>query len=66
MKPDVSAPGDQISADGGVTSASAASNTGYTTLHGTSMASPTVAGLAAPTTWTFGDLAAMRFDTRFL
>jgi predicted phosphodiesterase len=26
----------------------------------------TVAGLAAPTTWTFGDLAAMRFDTRFL
>jgi uncharacterized protein len=26
----------------------------------------TVAGLAAPGTWTFGDLAAMRFDTRFL
>lgn len=26
----------------------------------------TVAGLAAPSTWTFGDLAAMRFDTRFL
>ena len=26
----------------------------------------TVAGLAAPATWTFGDLAAMRFDTRFL
>lgn len=26
----------------------------------------TVAGLAAPSTWTFGDLAAMRFDTRNL
>jgi putative phosphoesterase len=26
----------------------------------------TVAGLAAPSTWTLGDLAAMRFDTRFL
>lgn len=26
----------------------------------------TVAGLAAPRTWTFGDLAAMRFDMRFL
>lgn len=26
----------------------------------------TVAGLAAPSTWLLGDLAAMRFDTRFL
>jgi uncharacterized protein len=26
----------------------------------------TVAGLAAPATWVLGDLAAMRFDTRFL
>jgi putative phosphoesterase len=26
----------------------------------------TVAGLAAPSTWMLGDLAAMRFDTRFL
>jgi putative phosphoesterase len=26
----------------------------------------TVAGLAAPATWALGDLAAMRFDTRFL
>ena len=26
----------------------------------------TVAGLAAPATWILGDLAAMRFDTRFL
>jgi hypothetical protein len=26
----------------------------------------TIAGLAAPSTWMLGDLAAMRFDTHFL
>lgn len=45
MKPDVSAPGCQSNADGGVTSCSSSGN--YSTLCGTSMASPTVAGLSA-------------------
>src|SRR5690606_33098939 len=47
MKPDLCAPGDQVSGDGGVTSPNSSSNTGYVTLHGTSMASPTVTGLVA-------------------
>jgi hypothetical protein len=45
LKPDVSAPGCQNGGDGGVTSTS--SFGGYTVKCGTSMASPTVAGVAA-------------------
>ena len=45
LKPDFSAPGCQSGGDGGVTSTS--SSGGYTTLCGTSMASPTVAGIVA-------------------
>ncbi|MCA9253354.1 MAG: S8 family serine peptidase [Phycisphaerales bacterium] len=47
LKPDISAPGCQSNGDGGVTSASASSDTAYTTYCGTSMASPTVTGLSA-------------------
>jgi hypothetical protein len=47
MKPDVSAPGCQVGGDGGVTSCSAGSDTSYSSLCGTSMASPTVCGLAS-------------------
>lgn len=47
LKPDVSAPGCQSGGDGGVTSASASSDTSYTAACGTSMASPTVCGLSA-------------------
>ncbi len=43
LKPDISAPGCQSDDDGGVTSCNAGG--GYTTLCGTSMASPTVCGL---------------------
>jgi len=45
MKPDISAPGCQSGGDGGVTSCSSASDTSYTTMCGTSMATPTVTGL---------------------
>lgn len=45
LKPDVSAPGCQSNGDGGVTSCS--SSGGYSTMCGTSMASPTVCGLGA-------------------
>jgi subtilisin family serine protease len=45
IKPDVSAPGCEAGGDGGVTSAS--SSGGYTTMCGTSMAAPTVAGISA-------------------
>ena len=45
IKPDISAPGCQSDGDGGVTSTS--DTGGYTTLCGTSMACPTVAGLGA-------------------
>ncbi len=47
MKPDFSAPGCQSNGDFGVTSASSSSDTAYTALCGTSMASPTACGLAA-------------------
>ena len=47
LKPDVSAPGCQSSGDGGVTSAGSSSDTAYSTLCGTSMATPTVTGLLA-------------------
>lgn len=47
LKPDLSAPGCQSDDDGGVTSAGSASDTTYTTKCGTSMATPTVTGLAA-------------------
>ena len=47
MKPDISAPGCQAGGDGGVTSCSGSSNTGYTSLCGTSMASPTTTGCCA-------------------
>ncbi len=45
MKPDISAPGCQSDGDNGVTSTS--SGGGYSTMCGTSMASPTVCGLSA-------------------
>lgn len=45
LKPDISAPGCQVGGDNGVTSLS--SSGGYTTMCGTSMASPTVAGISA-------------------
>jgi subtilisin family serine protease len=45
LKPDISAPGCQDGGDGGVTSTS--SSGGYTVKCGTSMASPTTAGVAA-------------------
>ena len=45
LKPDISAPGCQTSGDFGVTSTS--SSGGYTTFCGTSMASPTTAGISA-------------------
>ncbi|MBN2561219.1 MAG: S8 family serine peptidase, partial [Phycisphaerae bacterium] len=47
LKPDISAPGCQSNGDGGVTSTYDTSDTAYGTLCGTSMASPTVCGLAA-------------------
>ncbi len=47
LKPDFTAPGCQSDADGGVTSCSSSSNTSYSTLCGTSMASPTVCGIAS-------------------
>ena len=47
IKPDVSAPGCQSNGDGGVTSCDSSSNTAYTTLCGTSMASPTTCGVGA-------------------
>jgi subtilisin family serine protease len=47
IKPDVVAPGCQVGGDGGVTSTSAYDDGDYFTLCGTSMASPTVTGLAA-------------------
>jgi hypothetical protein len=45
LKPDVSAPGCQSNGDGGISSCS--SSGGYTTKCGTSMASPTTAGVSA-------------------
>lgn len=47
LKPDISAPGCQVGADGGVTSCSTSGTSSYTTYCGTSMASPTVCGLSA-------------------
>ncbi|MFO0839522.1 MAG: S8 family serine peptidase [Phycisphaerae bacterium] len=47
LKPDISAPGCQVGGDGGVTSCGTASNSAYITYCGTSMASPTVCGLAS-------------------
>jgi subtilisin family serine protease len=47
IRPVISAPGCQSNGDGGVTSASSTSNTAYTALCGTSMASPTAAGVGA-------------------
>lgn len=47
IKPDISAPGCESGGDGGVTSLSSGSDTSYSTLCGTSMAAPTVAGVSA-------------------
>jgi hypothetical protein len=47
VKPDVVAPGCQVGGDQGITSTDSSSNTAYTSLCGTSMACPTVAGLSA-------------------
>ncbi len=47
LKPDLVAPGCQSGGDNGVTSCSSTSATSYTSSCGTSMASPTVCGLAA-------------------
>lgn len=47
MRPDISAPGCEAGGDGGVRSCSSSGDTSYTTMCGTSMASPTVCGLSA-------------------
>ena len=47
MKPDVSGPGCENGGDGGVRSLSSASDTAYSVKCGTSMASPTVCGIAS-------------------
>ena len=47
MKPDISAPGCQVGGDGGVRSLGSGSDTAYSVKCGTSMASPTVAGICA-------------------
>ena len=47
LKPDISGPGCQSNGDGGVTSCSSSGDTAYTTMCGTSMACPTVAGCSA-------------------
>jgi hypothetical protein len=47
MKPDFCGPGCQVGGDNGVTSASAANDTAYAVLCGTSMSGPTVCGLAS-------------------
>jgi hypothetical protein len=47
LKPDLSAPGCEVGNDNGVTSCHSSSDTAYTVMCGTSMASPTVCGLAA-------------------
>ncbi len=47
LKPDISTAGCQSNSDGGVTSCDSSSNTAYTTLCGTSMASPTACGIGA-------------------
>lgn len=47
IRPVISAPGCQSNSDGGVTSTDSASDTAYSTLCGTSMASPTAAGVGA-------------------
>jgi hypothetical protein len=47
LKPDFSAPGCQSGGDNGVTSCDSGSDTAYSTLCGTSMASPTVTGIVA-------------------
>jgi subtilisin family serine protease len=47
LKPDFSAPGCQSGGDGGVTSTDSSGDSAYTTLCGTSMASPTVTGIVA-------------------
>lgn len=47
IRPTISAPGCQSNGDGGVTSAGSSSNTASATMCGTSMASPTAAGVGA-------------------
>lgn len=47
LKPDFCAPGCQSGGDGGVTSCSSSSDTAYSVSCGTSMASPTAAGISA-------------------
>jgi subtilisin family serine protease len=47
IRPVIAAPGCQSGGDGGVTSTGSSSNTAYSTLCGTSMASPTAAGVGA-------------------
>ncbi len=47
LRPVISGPGCQSNSDGGVTSASSASNTAYSVKCGTSMSGPTLAGLGA-------------------
>lgn len=47
IRPVISAPGCQSNGDNGVTSANSSSNTAYTTMCGTSMASPTACGVGA-------------------
>ena len=47
LKPDIAGPGCQSNDDGGVTSCTDTGDTAYTTMCGTSMATPTVAGLSS-------------------
>jgi len=47
MKPDIAGPGCQTGGDSGVTSSTSSSDTSYSSNCGTSMAAPTVTGLAA-------------------
>jgi subtilisin family serine protease len=47
LKPDICGPGCQSNGDNSVTSCTSSSDTGYTTMCGTSMATPTVTGCAA-------------------
>jgi subtilase family protein/dockerin type I repeat protein len=64
IKPDISAPGCQISADGGVTSLSSFGFSSYGVKCGTSMAAPTVTGISALILQQYRDTFPDRDDLR--
>lgn len=64
IKPDISAPGCQVGGDGGVTSLSSFSFNGYGQKCGTSMASPTAAGISALILQQYRDTFQDRADLR--